>query len=535
MVKNFKILYIIVLLTAVIANLCGQEMVIPMVKTPFPVHGATWNKNGSCFAYTEEDSIVVRDAEEYSLVQTIPTDGGTLRFMQYTRYTEGVGDQLATLSADNTLEIRLMPDPYPLNSVDIDSTNFPTALAYNLNGNYLATADTGNSIYIYMQNYLTETLIERRCEILSKPANSLCFSNDNKYLAVGCEDDQIYVVDVSTGKVLFSVYYPNALNVTPLFTPDNEGLIYPTKKKEIIVADFYGNIERTIKVKKEISSIALSPDGLTLIVSCKDNQFYYYELATGKYTGYIPRYSHARLTCYDYNFDGSKLLQGYSDGCIYILDVKECFLLPHERPPRFSLYVADDLVSDKGKKLSPEDLEKGRKRGGLYTKSGHEVVFDGSFAVLPEPYTMAVSLGAGYKNYDLIRPFYFGGEMEPFFGFPQDNFPYSYKLRGGSIKSPKLCGVKIYVPAGFAFMPFNNDVEVFAEVLTGSSLCWLWDGMFGDSYITSKVFPSMYVAAKVGAGWRNFGLALRGEYDTILRFSFSADLSYHITLPKKFK
>ena len=170
------------------SHLYAQEMVIPMVKTPFPVHGATWNKDGTIFGYTEENNIIIRDGNEYSLLQSIQTDNGNLQFMEFTQVTKGSGDQLATLSDQNTLEIRILPYEQPINKAQVSIDSFPTAMTYNWNGNYLATADTGNAVYIYMQNYMTETLIERKSEVLNQPAKSLSFSPDNKYLAVGSED-----------------------------------------------------------------------------------------------------------------------------------------------------------------------------------------------------------------------------------------------------------------------------------------------------------------------------------------------------------
>ena len=529
--QKIKIFITFSLICALWGKLCAQDMVIPMVKTPFPVHGATWNKDGSIFAYTEENNILVRDVNEYSLLQSIQTENGNLQFMEFTQETKGNGDQLATLSEENTLEIRILPNETPVNAAQSDAANFPTAMAYNWNGNYLATADTGNCIYIYMQNYMTETLIERKSQVLNKPAKSLHFSPDNKYLAVGAEDNQIYILDVSSGHVLYSMLYPSEMNVTPIFTKDSKGIIYPLKKKQVVITDFYGNVDRIIKAKKPICSISLSPDGDTLILNCADNQFYFYSMETGKYLGYIPRYSHAELTCYAFDNNGKKLLQGYRDGCIYILDVDDVFLLPGEKPPAFKLYVADDSTSLKGKNLDPKDLENQRGARRPYFKSGHQIVIDSSFAVLPTPYMIAVSAGIGYKNYKWLKPFYIGAEVEPFIGFPTSQFPYTYKLRGGSIESPLLMGMKVYAPVGFAMKPWSNDWEVFGEVLLGSSLCQLWDRQFGDSRITSKVFPSFYIAGKVGLGWKFISLSVRGEYDTILQFSFSADVGININLP----
>lgn len=513
------------------AGLFASDMVIPMVKTPFPVHGATWNKDGTIFAYTEENNIIVRDGNEYSLLQSIQTENGNLQFMEFTQVTKGSGDQLATLSDQNTMEIRILPDERPVNRAQVSVDSFPTAMAYNWNGNYLATADTGRSVYIYMQNYMTETLIERKSEILNQPAKSLSFSPDNKYLAVGSEDNQIYILDVSSGKVLYSMIYPSEMEVTPIFTKDSLGIIYPLKKKRIVITDFYGNVQRIIKAKKPVRSLTLAPDGDTLILNCTDNMFYFYSLETGKYQGYIPRYSQAQLTCYAFDNAGKKLLQGYGDGCIYILDVDDVFLLPGEKPPAFRLYVADDSTSLKGKNLDPKDLENRRGNRRPYFKGGHQLVFDTSFAVLPTPYMVAVSAGIGYKNYKWFKPFYVGAEVEPFIGFPTRNFPYLYKVGGGKIDSPLLIGMKVYAPVGFAMKPLSNDLEVFGEVLLGTSLCQLWDRQFGDSMITSKVFPSYYMAGKVGLGWKFISLSVRGEYDTILQFSFSADLGININLP----
>lgn len=527
--KLFFLIFTIILLSE--AGLFASDMVIPMVKTPFPVHGATWNKDGTIFAYTEENNIIVRDGNEYSLLQSIQTENGNLQFMEFTQVTKGSGDQLATLSDQNTMEIRILPDERPVNRAQVSLDSFPTAMAYNWNGNYLATADTGRSVYIYMQNYMTETLIERKSEILNQPAKSLSFSPDNKYLAVGSEDNQIYILDVSSGKVLYSMIYPSEMEVTPIFTKDSLGIIYPLKKKRIVITDFYGNVQRIIKAKKPVRSLTLAPDGDTLILNCTDNMFYFYSLETGKYQGYIPRYSQAQLTCYAFDNAGKKLLQGYGDGCIYILDVDDVFLLPGEKPPAFRLYVADDSTSLKGKNLDPKDLENRRGNRRPYFKGGHQLVFDTSFAVLPTPYMVAVSAGIGYKNYKWFKPFYVGAEVEPFIGFPTRNFPYLYKVGGGKIDSPLLIGMKVYAPVGFAMKPLSNDLEVFGEVLLGTSLCQLWDRQFGDSMITSKVFPSYYMAGKVGLGWKFISLSVRGEYDTILQFSFSADLGININLP----
>mgnify|MGYP002852555920 CR=1 FL=1 len=531
--KLLKSAFFLITLLCGIIPLFAQEMVIPMVKTPFPVHGATWNKDGTIFAYTEENNIIVRDGSEYSLLQSIQTENGNLKFMQFTLFTEGSGDQLATLSEQNTLEIRILPNEPPVNQAQADPEQAPTAMAYNWNGNYLATADTGNSIYIYMQNYMTETLIERKSQVLNHNATSLSFSPDNKYLSLGCEDNQIYILDVSSGKVLYSMAYPNNMNIAPIFTKDSLGIIYPIKKKRIIVTDFYGNVNRIIKAKKPVRSLSLSPDGDTLILNCIDNIFYFYSLTTGKYLGYIPRYSQAELTCYAFDNAGKKLLQGYRDGCIYIIDVEESFLLPGETPPKFKLYVADDSTSLKGKNLDPKDLEgrRGRQKGQY--KKGHEILIDTGFSILPSPYVVDVSVGVGYKNYDLIQPFYFGGEIEPFLGFPVSGFPYDYSIGTNSIDSPFLIGTKLYIPVGFAIVPYNNDVEFFGEILGGTSLCMLWDRQFGSESITTKIYPSMYVAARVGVGWKFMNVSVRGEYDTILNFSFSVNAGFSIKLPRR--
>ena len=96
-----------------------------------------------------------------------------------------------------------------------------------------------------------------------------------------------------------------------------------------------------------------------------------------------------------------------------------------------------------------------------------------------------------------------------------------------------MLGTKIYVPLGFAIVPYNNDVEFFGEVLAGTSLCMLWDRKFGSESITTKIYPTMYVAARVGVGWKFINVSIRGEYDTILQFSMSANVGFNVKLPRR--
>jgi len=147
-----------------------------------------------------------------------------------------------------------------------------------------------------------------------------------------------------------------------------------------------------------------------------------------------------------------------------------------------------------------------------------------------ETYNFYLDVPIGYRNYDLLRPFYFGGTAETSFGVPSNNFPYKYFTKSGKLVNPLLFSECIYVPFGLCMYPWKNSLEVYWEVGLGASFSCLWNGNFGGGLKRSSFFPAFYGNVKIGAAWDFMNLSMCGSYDAIKGFSFGAELGALINI-----
>ena len=161
-------------------------------------------------------------------------------------------------------------------------------------------------------------------------------------------------------------------------------------------------------------------------------------------------------------------------------------------------------------------------------KNTDTISFKLKVSYIPKPYILAICFAAGFTEYKLLQPFYFGGFLEPHVGIPQKSFPYKYELGGSSINGPLIVGGKLYTPFGICVYPFQENIEFFVEFAPGLSLNMMWDAKFGKDSITSKLYPAFYGQLRTGATYKGFSLFLEGNYDAILGFGVSAGIGYSI-------
>ena len=161
-------------------------------------------------------------------------------------------------------------------------------------------------------------------------------------------------------------------------------------------------------------------------------------------------------------------------------------------------------------------------------KNTETITFKLKVSYIPKPYILGLSLAAGFTEYKLIQPFYFGGFLEPHVGFPQKAFPYKYELGGTALKGPLIVGGKLYAPFGICVFPFQENIEFFVEFAPGISLNMMWDAKFGNDSITSNMYPAFYGSLRTGASYKGFSLFIEGNYDAILGFGVSAGFGYSL-------
>lgn len=169
----------------------------------------------------------------------------------------------------------------------------------------------------------------------------------------------------------------------------------------------------------------------------------------------------------------------------------------------------------------------------LKYKDGHGLIINAGAGFLPDPFIFDIAVQVGYRNYKLLKPFYFGGTLEPYLGISRSDFPYNYSYQGYYLGAPKMCGARIYSPFGFCMFPLSNKFEVYGEIDLGASINLIWSGQVFPVSVASNVFPAFYGAFKIGAAWDIFNLSVCGTYDGITGFSFRVETGVIIRLGKK--
>ena len=178
---------------------------------------------------------------------------------------------------------------------------------------------------------------------------------------------------------------------------------------------------------------------------------------------------------------------------------------------------------------SPESTEEPRQLDALAMiryKNSDTISFKFKLSYIPKPYILGLSLAAGYTEYKMLQPFYFGGYLEPHLGIPQKDFPFKYEQNGSAISGPLIIGGKLYAPFGICVFSFQQNIEVFVEFEPGITLDMLWNTKFGKKAITSKLYPAFYAAIRTGATYKGFTAFVEGNYDAVLGFGVSIGIGY---------
>lgn len=178
-----------------------------------------------------------------------------------------------------------------------------------------------------------------------------------------------------------------------------------------------------------------------------------------------------------------------------------------------------------------EDTEEYQALAMIRYKNSDAVSIKFKVSYTPKPYILGLNLAAGYTNYRLLQPFYFGGFLETHLGIPQkDIFPFKYQIDGEAIPDPFIAGAKIYAPFGICVFPFQRNIEVFIELDPGVAFNMIWNTKFGKKAVTSKLFPAFYCALKTGATYKGFSLYAEGNYDAVLGFGVSLGIGYNFNI-----
>ncbi len=158
-----------------------------------------------------------------------------------------------------------------------------------------------------------------------------------------------------------------------------------------------------------------------------------------------------------------------------------------------------------------------------------------SFSLFESKYFVgSLNFHAGYYFYRWTYPFYFGADMDFGVAFPKKDFPHKYSVlmkntKVVSMHSPYLMHFAFYVPIGFVFEPFSNDVKFLTELYSGIEFNKLWNGSSKNS-IVSKIFVSPTASLFTGVGYKFFMFKMGIGYNKISKFSFTVKVDFNIKM-----
>lgn len=527
----------------------SKEIDIPVIKIPSSVLALDWNVDSSVFAYSEADSVTIRNANDFSKIKTFSVSDENVQQLKFVANKEKSFEQLVTVSDSSELKIFRLPEIIKTITRKFEG-NGECKISFSKNGNYIAAVTPENKIHVYLQLYISNALsgltlkspasqvAEEQNEGGDKSAEenveivSLAFDSLSKNIAALRSDASVVIWNMSSVEPVTVI--AGAYTKIPCmeFTEDSEKIIFASAEDTIEIKNFLGETVNKISCEDKINSFRLAEDKKTLIVLTKKNQFRYYALDSAEYLGYIPSWNKTAITSYAFSFDSKKLLVGHEDGSIYILNVKDVFYKPGKKPNLYRVYVAQENVSA-GTRYLPSG-EGAESSGGtalsssaemvqaFRTRNAHSVEVRADCSILSGIYGVQGGLCAGYTNAGVLKPFYFGGLVRAACAFPSQNFPYTYRSGGEVIANPLLTSFSAVVPFGISLFPFASDVDVFAELSAGMSVFSLVQpagAIFGTYFSPCAGF-------RVGAAFKRISLYAGMNWDSVTAFSLRFGAGY---------
>ena len=509
----------------------------PTLKTPSPVHGLCWSNSNGHFALTEQNAIFIRDGFDSRLIHTIGYDGAVS--LQFAWDVVTKTDMFMALSSggkfsvwnfkDLPSEIVISGQVEPSYSVQLSNERRVTASAFSYSGNHMAVAFDDGSVNMSIVLHYTQKISDKSLSGHLGNVFALDFSRNDGFLASSGLDDKIFIWNATDGSKVNSLPFYSGSGAGALFTPNSQNIISLERPDLITVRAFDGTRVLTIVPNgKNVKKLTLASTGNRLVALTGDDKLEFYDIASGKYLGYIPPFNQTSLTSFALNRDDSVVLTGHADGSVYKLRLEKVFLKPGQKVPRMRLVGPDEVVV---KGTSYTDKIPGSKdRGELY-KDGHEIIIDPFASTTPTPFSFSIGLDAGYKNFMIKKPFYLGGGLKLSLSPRPDSYPYTYRNKetGDPEKNPFFFGSVIYGTAGLAVKPWKSDIYIFVDVNPGFSMHLIWNGQFASKAITSDLFYAFNISSRIGMEYKRFNVAVLVEYDTLRKFAAGLELGWAIS------
>ncbi len=553
--KKKSLLLVLILLIS--AHLYAQSLKIPMLMAEKNVNGLAWSLDSALFAYTDGKDIVIRDTHDFFVGHTIETQYENIIEVRFVDPvfddSEENRDYVLLVTDSNIIEIHQLyfSRDEEGNSLCDDQTIFQLQGAQDIKAcsftctpdiRFIAMGYEDGSFTLFNYNTFSQEYLEESYKVGETTLTTIDISTKQNMLLTGTQDGTIYVWD-NKMEALGSFFREDEFNKKIFFSNDEA---YPVlmANSDNSIAKYNLDSQVTdgpyLQNDNPIKDYTVSTDRRIALVLDTENTLNVYNLEDSSFIGFIPTFSESPITVFQIDYSQERFLIAHEDNSIFILEISKVLFLKHSKLPETNIIKMDeedalkrlyeDETEEELAEEEPEDEKKLYEALAMIRYKNTDTIgfrLKGTFA--PGPYIVGVSLAAGYTAYRFIQPFYFGGFLEPHFGFPQKDFPYKYSLDGSTISSPIIVGGKFYFPFGICVYPFQKNIELFVEVSPGLSMNMLWNAKF-DKAITSKMYAGFYGSLRTGATYKNFSAYIEGNYDAVMGFGFSIGVGYNLNI-----
>ena len=504
----------------------GKENISEFVSTESSVLLFSENNNGSLFAISSGDSVTVYDSSDNSTVCEFYDQ----QVSKMSFYTEDGNEFFADLTKDGQFTVRKLSRYEDAWAYDEDEPYFSadcgdptgkrklTTVAFSNNSDYVAAAFDDNSVQVHFRLRVIAGSISHTITKHKAPVYGLEFSRTGEYLATVSTDGEAYIWNSYTSAQITHLkgIYTRAM-VPVIFSSDSVYIVFQDGRNTFKIADFSGNTLYSIasgrpitgiKPLKDPDLIAIRNDkGEVMVYSISSRRPLSVSSASKLMADVGETYVDANFTSYDFDTAVSHMYAGFKNGKVYVIE------------PTPYLDDTAMLITDASKA--------GKGFGNFVHQRFSSVTISAGTNYMTKPYLMSANLRGEYLYSGKISPFFVGGGLTLGAGFPRKDFPANYKINGEYVDSPKLLFTDIYVPAGYAFLPWNNEVRIITSFKAGVKIQSIGLITKYGSAISDPAC-SFYMSAGAGMQIKWFQFDINCEYDAIGKVNPSLYAGYAI-------
>ncbi len=495
----------------------------------------SWNHDGSLFASAKGNSVLIWDSLSDTvekIYQNIsntenslsPANIISVEFSQNGKYLLSVQENQNIVIYSTDLGV-------PVTMID-NKQNSSNLATFSANGYSILVPLDNKSFYEFLRLIETKKFILEKKLELESIITSLSIDKSGTNLFVSTENGKSFFIFIenNTWKIISSYdYFVNDF-FTPKITQDGKRFCIPKNSNELVIAtlnevDKEPYLKNIKSSQNFISDIAFSSDGNFLAVATEDKKLNIYDCETSLIKYSIQLEQTDNPTSISFSPDGKSLLITTKNGRLYRWNLEAVkYQKKSDRKLHESLF---------GTENNYQPSENSENFGDFGTKDGLFLDIFAGVNSVSKPYVISANICVDVCSYDLIKPFYFGGQISPFISFPESDFPYIYSTATSQLDSPFLVGASLDGIAGLFIRPFKNkDFGLSAEILLGGGICFLWNRKLASKCITSKVFPSFNVGTKLGFSWKFINTFLGATYDSVQKVSINFGIGASINLKK---